>query len=105
MAVQDLTQQPRRPTIADGIVARPAGVATGFRSVLVSVVAASIVLLLCSARDLPRWADGKGGSDTALWLGDQVRAWDAFVAKWGFAAPHDRLRKSMRDWRHTEWRE
>lgn len=90
------------PKIADGISSaadargRPGQVLTG-------VVIASLVLALFASRGLQSWADAKGDSVLALWVGDAVERWSDGMDRLGLTTPHDALRQLIRRIENAPW--
>ena len=90
------------PKIADGISSAADARGTPGQ-VLTGVIIASLVLALFASRGLQSWADAKGDSVLALWVGDAVERWSDGMDRLGLTAPHDALRQLIRRIENAPW--
>ena len=90
------------PKIADGITSAAAARGTPGQ-VLTGMIIACLVLALLASRGLQSWADAKGDSVVAMWVGDVVERWSDGMDRLGLTAPHDALRQLIRRMENGHW--
>ena len=99
-----MTSLDTTPKVADGI--RSAGSARGTPAqVLIGTVIAALMLALFASRGLQSWADAKGDSELATLVGDLVERWSDGIERLGLTAPHDALRRDIRQVQNAHWSE